>query len=334
MKTTLVITSISPPSYILKEFAKGCVANQWDYILIGDDSSPLNFKINNCQFFGLKAQQNMPFKLAKILPVNHYARKNLGYLQAMQNRTQVIVESDDDNLPLESFWTLRAQWLNSHSIEDCGWTNVYSYFSKKNVWPRGFPLEELQKKWPALATKKVMATNGPIQQGLANGDPDVDAVYRLTINKNIAFQANKKHVAIGQNTWCPFNSQNTTWFKDAFQLLYLPSYCNFRMTDIWRSFVAQRICWENHWMIDFHYPTVLQERNNHNLLKDFKGEIEGYLHNHAICRNMEKLKLKGGIKNIEEDMLSCYNEFVAMKLIPKSEIKLLKVWFNDVAKTM
>jgi hypothetical protein len=33
-------------------------------------------------------------------------------------------------------------------------------------------------------------------------------------------------------------------------LLYLPSHCCFRMTDIWRSFIAQRCLWElGHWVV-------------------------------------------------------------------------------------
>lgn len=334
MKTSLVITSISAPNKILKEFAKGCLAHNWDYILIGDNATPADFEIRNCNFFGLAAQQKMPFKLAKTLPVSHYARKNLGYLQAIRNGSQVIVESDDDNLPLKAFWLERIQKMNCVSVEKTGWTNVYSYFTKKHIWPRGFPLEELLVTSEPVKPTKTLLKNCPIQQGLANGDPDVDAIYRLIINSNITFQPGLKHIALGKQAWCPFNSQNTTWFKDAFPLLYLPSSCNFRMTDIWRGFVAQRICWENDWWIDFHHPTVTQERNYHNLLKDFQGEIEGYLNNNAICQKLQQLKLKGGKQNIEDDMISCYKQFIDMNLIPKTELKLLKVWFKDLGSVL
>ena len=44
------------------------------------------------------------------------------------------------------------------------------------------------------------------------------------------------------------------------------------MTDIWRSFVAQRIAWANGWAILFHEPTVWQDRNEHNLMRDFRDE--------------------------------------------------------------
>src|SRR5690606_5777063 len=136
-------------------------------------------------------------------------------------------------------------------------------------------------------------------------------------------------VAIGKGCWCPFNSQNTTWFAQAFPLLYLPSYCSFRMTDIWRSFVALRVGWENGMDLLFHAPTVWQERNTHDLLKDFADETIGYRTNGTICRRLEQRSLKGGMANIGQDMLACYAEFVDMDLIGKAEMPLIEAWLRD-----
>src|ERR1039457_962260 len=65
----------------------------------------------------------------------------------------------------------------------------------------------------------------PIQQGLANEDPDVDAIYRLLLPLPISFRTDRR-LALGRGTWCPFNSQNTAWFPAAYPLMYLPSYCS------------------------------------------------------------------------------------------------------------
>ena len=124
--------------------------------------------------------------------------------------------------------------------------------------------------------------HSPIQQGLANQNPDVDAIYRLVLPLPLDF-VEAAPVALGKGAWCPFNSQNTTWWSEAFPLLYLPFHCSFRMTDIWRSFVAQRIAWENGWSILFHNATVFQERNEHSLIRDFEEEIPGYLNNRAMA---------------------------------------------------
>jgi hypothetical protein len=61
------------------------------------------------------------------------------------------------------------------------------------------------------------------------------------------------------------------------------------MTDIWRSFIAQRIAWTCGWNILYHEATMQQDRNQHDLLKDFEDEIPGYLHNARICRQLEDL---------------------------------------------
>lgn len=169
----------------------------------------------------------------------------------------------------------------------------------------------------------------PINQRLANNNPDVDAIYRMI--KKIPFNfKNSRDIALGKNTWCPFNSQNTVWHDVAFPLLYLPSYSTFRMSDIWRSFVAQRICWENNWSILFSKSTVIHKRNDHDLLRDFEDEIPGYLKNIEIVENLKKLKLKKGVDNIFFNLTKCYELLSSMKLVNKKELALLKFWILDI----
>ncbi|MNR34419.1 hypothetical protein D3C85_1521910 [compost metagenome] len=112
--------------------------------------------------------------------------------------------------------------------------------------------------------------------------------------------------------------------------MYLPSYCSFRMTDIWRSFVAQRIAWTCNWPILFHQSTVRQERNEHNLMTDFKEEISGYTNNHQIIKSLSELSLKNGIDNIPENMILCYNKLMELGLIDPKELTLLEAWLLDI----
>jgi hypothetical protein len=72
------------------------------------------------------------------------------------------------------------------------------------------------------------------EQGIADENPDVDAIYRLILPLPQNF-AKDVCVALARGSWSPFNSQNTMWWKYAAPLMYLPSYRNFRITDIWRS---------------------------------------------------------------------------------------------------
>jgi hypothetical protein len=331
-KKTLIITSIADDKHpILNQFARECKERNFDYIVIGDTKSPSEFNMEGCDYWSVDRQLTLPFELAKITPTRHYSRKNIGYLLAIRNGADELVETDDDNIPRAEFWTEKIREVKSYAFENAGWVNVYHYFTKNMIWPRGFPLEELQNKQIELSSLKNKTVNCPIQQGLADENPDVDAVYRLTYPLPINFEI-KERLALGKNAWSPFNSQNTYWFKEAFALMYLPSYCSFRMTDIWRSYVAQRIAWECGWSILYHEPTVWQERNAHNLMKDFEDEIPGYSNNFNICKELQELSLKPGKENISENLITCYQKLVDINVIGKEEMILLKAWISDLSK--
>lgn len=324
----LIITSIAnDENPVLIKFGKETTLHGLDYIVIGDTKSPECFNLPGCDYYSVKRQQNLKFSLASTLPLKHYARKNLGYLIAISKGAEIIIETDDDNIPLESFWNKRNKEVFAFLIKNGGWVNVYKYFSKYHIWPRGFALEEIMNDLPVVDEKVLI--NCPIQQGLADDNPDVDAIYRLTLPLPITFNKSE-NTALGENSICPFNSQNTTWFKEAFPLLYLPSYCSFRMTDIWRSFIAQRIAWTCDWAILFHQSTVRQDRNEHNLMKDFQDEIPGYKNNKQITESLKLLELKKGIENIPENMKICYQKLIDMELIGKEEMGLLENWLEDL----
>jgi hypothetical protein len=139
-------------------------------------------------------------------------------------------------------------------------------------------------------------------------------------------------VALGEGAWSPFNSQSTAWFPKAYPLLYLPSYCSFRMTDIWRSFVAQRIAWENGWSVLYSSPDVVQDRNEHSLMRDFADEVPGYLHNRTIGDRLQALKLTAGPENIADNLLRCYEELVRLAVVDAKELPLVKAWAQDIAE--
>ena len=325
IKKALVITSIASPNEVLKAHAIGAKENNIDFIVIGDTKSPSTFELDGCRYLSIDAQEKLNFKLAKILPKRHYARKNLGYLLAKDH--DVIIETDDDNFPYDTFWKERQRIQSAEVFKDSGWLNVYSYFSKENIWPRGFPLHHLHSKTDHKSALQNVSC--PIQQGLADENPDVDAVYRMTLKLPIKFDQHNS-LALGKNSWSPFNSQNTTWFKEAFPLLYLPSYCSFRMTDIWRSFIAQRIAWTCDWPILYHNSTVWQERNDHSLIKDFEDEIPGYLNNETICRKLEDLDLASGEKNILGNLIRCYELMTENNFIGKEEMNLVNAFCQDI----
>jgi len=330
--SSLIITTIASPNKALETFAKECSQYEIDFIIVGDRKSPTGFFLPGADFWSIDRQVGSGFKTAGAIPENHYARKNIGYLVAMERGHELIRETDDDNLPYDRFWNPAEINIQGKTVQTRGWINIFSMFSDEGIWPRGFPLEYLD-----LTTDYQTGTTQnhfcPIQQGLANDNPDVDAVFRLTRKLPLVFQPDRTFI-LGKGNWCPFNSQNTVWFREAFPLLYLPSYCTFRMTDIWRSFVAQRIAWEYSWKIAYYSPTVYQERNEHNLLKDFEDEVPGYLNNAAIGKALESLELSDRRENIYDNLSRCYELLIGMNLVGSGEMRILEQWNNDVRQIL
>ncbi|WP_298380529.1 STELLO glycosyltransferase family protein [Azospirillum sp.] len=328
--TAVVITTINSPTPGLEAIAAWTRNSGFPLIVVGDRKSPEKFSLEGADFWSLARQLDSGYAFARACPVGHYARKCLGYLVAMRAGAKVIIETDDDNLPREGFFTERRLNATVPVAHDAGWVNVYAWYTDDDCWPRGLPLDRVRQAPPPFESLESRSVPCPIQQGLADEDPDVDAIFRLTRPLPVHFRKDRT-VALTGSSWCPFNSQNTTWFSDAFPLMYLPATCSFRMTDIWRSFIAQRIAAANGWGLLFHGPTVWQERNAHDLLRDFREEISGYLNNGTIMEKLAEAKLPPGPEHMAENLRVCYRILLEMRLVEAVELELLDAWLSDIA---
>jgi hypothetical protein len=325
--TALVVTSINPPNQALRSLAAGATEHGWKFVLAGDSKSPPDFQLDGCEFLALAAQRESGFGLARIAPEKSYTRKNIAYLHALAAGARVIVETDDDNHPTPTFWIGRKRNVGCRVAQAEGWVNAYRYFTGNFIYPRGLPMIQARGSIPAVGTMVEM--DCPIQQGLADQDPDVDAVYRMLFPLPFDFDPDARPVLLAPGAWCPFNSQNTTFFADSFPLMFLPAHCSFRMTDIWRSFVAQRVLHERGQGILFHGPTVWQERNMHDLDRDFAEELPGYLHNSAMREALVAVRLSD-TRSTRVMMERCYETLIRNGWVGQAEEKLLEAWFCDL----
>jgi hypothetical protein len=316
MNNFCVLTTINPPTKAVEALYEKFGER---LIVVGDEKTPKGWNYLKADFVdkdwsGLYA------------PLNHYARKNLGYLEAIRAKADLIYDTDDDNIPNKE-WGLRFKETKASKSFGEGWFNAYEPMTTTKIWPRGFPLNHVNKGKELFGAKESVVSS--IQQGLANGEPDVDAIYRLTNGKFNEFKYDRS-IYLQPNTWCPFNSQSTWWFPDAYPLMYLPVNCSFRMTDIWRSFVAQRCLWEIGQGVTFHSPSeVYQERNEHDLMKDFKDEVPGYLYNEEIVQLLGQLELTQGKEYICENLSRCYEWLVAKDIFPVTELQSIYAWIKD-----
>jgi len=317
MNNYCVITTINKPTKAVEALYEKFGER---LIVVLDEKSPKDWHYQKANFILSYGNRN------GYAPMNHYARKNLGYLRAISEKADLIYDTDDDNIPNKE-WGLRFKETKASKSFGEGWFNAYEPMTPTKIWPRGFPLNHVNKGKELFGAKEAVVSS--IQQGLADGEPDVDAIYRMTNNKPNEFKY-ERSIYLDKNTWCPFNSQSTWWFPDAYPLMYLPVNCSFRMTDIWRSFVAQRCLWEIGQGVTFHSPSeVYQERNEHDLMKDFKDEVPGYLYNEEIVSILGKLTLRGSMDIM---IRTCYAALINADILPMEEAISLNAWLDDIAK--
>lgn len=202
-----------------------------------------------------------------------------------------------------------------------GFVNLYKIYTNSNIWPRGIPPThssiQITPELSELKTEMKIV----VIQGLVNNDPDVDAYYRLNINSNsFNFDINENFdVVLDKYCVCPFNTQNTFWTDPSmFYAMYLPVTVTFRYTDILRGFIALYQLWKNNKTIKFTFPTAIQERNVHDLNKDYESEVSMY--------NTAELVIQLLNNNKNANMQEIYKILEENNIVDKSELDVLNEW--------
>ena len=198
-----VTTTIFPPTKTVQQIA---ALPDWCLVIAGDKKSPAQFNVSGGAIYLSPAdQERMPFATGKLLRWNHFGRKNLGFLYAIAHGAKWVYDTDDDNelqstligIPLPRSNALVDEVATSFKLY-----NLYPQMSTaRAAWPRGFPLESIKdnrtytarfqrRAWPARRVGVV--------QSLADHDPDVDGIFRLTQPLPFTFPpATARHAADG-----------------------------------------------------------------------------------------------------------------------------------------
>jgi hypothetical protein len=337
MSRWIVITTINPPTRALERVSRLCTSGEWNAVVIGDTRTPPDWRAEGIHFLDVAAQRDLYGELAEAIPLRHYSRKNLGYLFALEHGADVILDMDDDNIPYDSFGSGIEREIppGARIVEGAEWVNVYRHFVPEDapvIWPRGLPLDSIHVTGRARDLEKARVC--PIQQYLADNDPDVDAIYRLLQPRPLTFDPQASPVVLGEGVWVPINAQNAVFFHEAFPLTYLPARVSFRMTDIWRSFVALAALAVHGFTAAFRTSTVTQERNVHDLMRDFEDEVPGYLNNRRIG---EELRRAAAGLSPDEPMsataLALWKVMITSGFVPEDEWPILSRWFARLGET-
>ena len=168
----IVVTTIQYPTEQLKKLSR---IPDWSLVVVGDKKTPGDWYLENCEYLSPERQLSLGYDLAPLLPWNHYSRKNIGYLFALERGASIIYETDDDNETLDGLSPCYSECLIPEICSQDRCVNMYAYFGHPEVWPRGFPLNLIHHANPLAISSPKRCVLG-IEQGVVNGSPDVDAL--------------------------------------------------------------------------------------------------------------------------------------------------------------
>ena len=271
MNNAIVTTTIQKPTEATLKF---CEIKNWDLIVVGDLKTPKNeYDEINCHYITVEDQELLNQPLSNAIGWNTIQRRNMGFLYAFNEGYEVIASVDDDNIP-------KNNWGENLYINKEIEVTVYdtpldvfdplSVTERNDLWHRGFPIQLLENKNDinniGKHKRKVL-----IQADLWDGDPDIDAICRLSKMPMVEYKISEPYCSTKIS---PFNSQNTFFHRSVIPFYMVIPHVG-RMDDIWGAYYLQKkVKYKN--FIVFNNASVYQERNNHNLVNDLKNEIMGY----------------------------------------------------------
>jgi len=337
-----VVTTINAPTTSVLRVA---ALPDWCLVVVGDKKTP-PFVLppkSNSHFLGLVEQASLgeqfPEFFAKI-PYNHFGRKNLGYIFAIIHGAKKVWDFDDDNNLLEGGSIPNPESAQIKQVQvntSCAVFNPYPQMGgpgTKNMpsWPRGLPLDLILHPCPTSESiSKVPVSKIAVVQSLANHDPDVDAIYRLSRGTPFDFQGNSKDwYLLSKGALSPYNAQATLILESALWSLMLPVTVHGRVSDIWRSYISQRLFWDIGMHLTFAPPHVDQFRNVHNYMGDLKAEEPLYSQATALTQFLRDWR---GIANslpgrLEELTVAMYER----GYLELGDVKFAQLWIESLIK--
>jgi len=123
-----------------------------------------------------------------------------------------------------------------------------------------------------------------VQADLWDGDPDIDAIARLTYKPIVKYDEIRKPYC--SNRISPFNSQNTFLSRKVFPYYAVLPYIG-RFDDIWGGYLLQHYFPNS---VIYNKASVYQERNIQSLITNLEKEIYGYRYNLNFIQNLKNFE--------------------------------------------
>lgn len=282
-KKIIVTTTINKPSLAVLKFA---AMRDWGMIIVGDKKTPhedyrsLSKKFQDKVVYLSPKDQELKYpEISNFLGWNTVQRRNIGFIEAYNSGAEIFATVDDDNEPYDN-WGENLYIGKETEVDFYHTKNVcfdpVSVTNYPHLWHRGFPSEDLQtRRQNTFAGKKKITPL--VQSDFEDGDPDIDAMCRITNARPIVKWDVSTPFAC--NKFAPFNSQNTFLHRKCmkfYSMINMSCKSGYRMDDIWGAYLLQYFMKEFMPFVVFTPPSVYQDRNDHNFVLDLEQEIMGY----------------------------------------------------------
>lgn len=275
MKKIIVTTTINEPTAATLKY---CAKKEWIFVIAGDLKTPhqayrdLEKQFNNVYYLDPEEQAKKYKKLSDIIGWKTIQRRNIALIEAYNLGAEIVATIDDDNVPYDNW----GKDIHIGKEIDCDLYKTelpvfdpLSVTADNHLWHRGYPIELLKDRHNFKYAGKVKR-RPLIQANLWEGDPDIDAIARLTFRPEVEYSDILNPYC--SNKISPFNSQNTFLAREILPYYAVLPFVG-RMDDIWISYIVQHIFPDS---VIYDKPTVYQDRNKQDLITNLENEILGY----------------------------------------------------------
>lgn len=337
------MTTIFEPTKLSYQLAN---LEDWCVVVVGDLKGPRNYSMAGVRkqvvYLDPGTQSQLPYEIIGHLPWNHFSRKNVGYTYAIHHGASIIYDTDDDNvlatdsIPLDQILGSAIRQKLPHAFQKI--YNPYIDFGSQGMsnkaifsWPRGLPLEVIQDPYSCLTLDDatfVSSSSIGVVQSLANHEPDVDSIFRLTKELPLYFSASETARALPAGMITPFNAQATLFMHSSLWALLLPATVHGRVSDIWRSYIAQRLMWDVGQVVIVSPPFVKQYRNAHNYMADFNAEQDLFSKAGELVKFLFQWKPQSSrfAGRLEELVIALYER----GFLGEKDVLLQQAWLKDL----
>lgn len=292
-------------------------------IVAGDVNTPVDLHEYVTSLHGRFLLPEYPFPGMNHVPMRCIQRRNAAIWYAIVTGFEYVITVDDDNAPVndhfvEALVAELGTYVHSTVSSYSGFLNL-GEICVPRFHQRGAPYG-VDTSMNLVATHPHGEPRVVVAQAMVLGDPDCDAIERMINSPYV--HAVQNRIVVTPGTYAAFNSQATAWLREWAPVMAVLPHVG-RYDDIFASFIFHRLAREYNVALYAGDPVVVQDRNEHDLVKDLRAELFGMGRVYDFCRSLDAAAISRDMP-----LWQAYSELVeaVSHLLPEPTIKFAHEW--------